>query len=87
MQTLGASTKKEPRIAKWEEVNAPKNSLLSFEAVMDDYRIDERQWMKHIKPSLRGRLLTEWEAMPRQGKRNYDSETNGGLFNLKTRNR
>ena len=39
---------------------------------MDDYRIDESQWMKHIKPSLTGRLLTEGEAMPRQDKRNYD---------------
>ena len=53
-------------------MSMPRKILCSiFEAVMDDYRIDESQWMKHIKPSLTGRLLTEWEAMPRQD-RNYD---------------
>ena len=32
----------------------PQKILCSiFEAVMDDYRIDESQWMKHIKPSLK----------------------------------
>ena len=103
LQTLGASAKKEPRIAKWEEDQCHEKFFALFEAVMNDYRIDESQWMKHIKPSLTERLLTEWEAMPRQYKRNYDkfqqliitrvgtvkqrAGTNGALFNRKTRNR
>ena len=73
LQTLGVSVKKEPRIAKWEEVNAPKNSLLSSKPLWNDYKIDESQWMKHINSSQTGRLLTEWEAMPRQDKRNNDN--------------
>ena len=59
LQTLGASAKKEPRIAKREEGQCPQKFFALFEAVMDDYKIDESQWMKHIKPSLTGRLLTE----------------------------
>lgn len=72
MQTLGASIKKQPRIAKWEEGQCPEKFFALFESVMDDYRIDESQWMKYMKPSLTGRLRTEWEAMLRRDKRNYD---------------
>ncbi len=71
LQTLGAGVKKEPRIAKWEEGQCPEKFFVLFEAVMDDYRIDESQWMKHIKPSL-----TEdahWMGSYAQtNKRNYD---------------
>ncbi len=52
------------------KVNTPKNSLLSSKPLWNYYKIDESQWMKHIKPSLTGRLLTEWEATPRQDKGN-----------------